>query len=154
MWSKLDVNIYGIGNYVNFLRLPLHKAFLKALLSPLVLCYDDWYKMRQDHLYKLNHNAQICYFEKSLNDTFDNELRRIYIGNGNAYDPEYIYTPAEEQPKFLGTLFLHSSDDYADTGVDYIVFVPAEIIATSIFALEAHINFYNEGVKRYKIEDI
>lgn len=154
MWSRLNIETFGIGNYVKALRLPLHKAFLKSLLAPLVLLYDDWYRMRQDHLYKLKHNAQICYFQKSLNDKFDNELRRIYIGNGNAFAPEYIYTPGEEQPRFLGTIFLYSSDDYADTGVDYIVYVPAEIVAEQIFALKAHIEFYNEGVKRYKIEEI
>ena len=154
MWSRLDLNIYGIINYVKCLRLPVHKAFLKALLAPLVLLYDDWFRMRNDHLYKLEHNSQICYFEKSLNDHFDNELRRIYIGNGNSFDPDYIYTPAEQLPRFLGTIFLYSSDDYADTGVDYIVYVPGEIIIDSIYALEAHINFYNEGVKRYKIEEI
>ncbi len=154
MWSNINIETLGINSLATFLRLPRHIAFVKALVSPIVSIYNDWFRMRNDHLYKLKHNAQVCYLRKSLNDKFDNVERRIYIGNGNSFKPEYIYTPAEAQPRFLGTIFVHSQDDYADTGVDYIVYVPSSIVATQIYELEAHINFYNEGVKRYKIEDI
>ena len=126
-------------------------AFVETAFSPLRSIYDDWYRIRNENLYKLAHNGQVCYLRKALNDRFDHIDRRIYIGNGNRYLRKYIYTHAEQRPEFLGTMYLYSVDDYADTGVDFIVFVPASIIATQIYEIQALIDFYKEGVKRYKI---
>ena len=134
-----------------FLRKQLTTAFINTALRPLKTIYDNWLKARNETLYKLAHNGQVCYLKKALNDRFDLELRRIYIGNGNSYLRKYIYTNAEQKPEYLGKMFLYSRTDYSDTGVDFIVFVPTSIVDSQKFELEAFINFYKEGVKRYKI---
>ncbi|AUS07352.1 hypothetical protein C1A40_14005 [Tamlana carrageenivorans] len=129
-------------------------AYIKALLLPVNDLYDLWANNRSDNIYKLKHNGQVCYLRKSLNDEFDTTLRRIYIGNGNKYTRQYIYTRAEQKPKFLGKVYLRSRTDYADTGLDFIVYVPTNIVDTRLYELEAWIDSYKEGVKRYKIEKI
>ncbi|MDB0603199.1 hypothetical protein PL373_19110 [Tenacibaculum maritimum] len=137
-----------------FLRKEVSVAFIKIAISPLTAIYDDWFRIRNENLYKLAHNGQVCYLRKALNDKFDFSMRRIYISDGNSYLRKYIYTNGEQKPTYLGKIHLHSIDDYADTGVDFIVFVPTGIVAAQIYELKAFINFYKEGVKRYKIVEI
>lgn len=128
---------------------------IKELLKPIMKLYDTWNFWREQNLYKLAHTGQVCYLRKSLNDRFDASLRRIYIGNGNQFKRLYIYNRSMMQPpKYLGKLYIRSRNDFADTGVDFIVYVPADIVETQIYELHAHIQFYREGVKRYKIVKI
>ena len=151
MWSNLNISKLVVDNTPTFLRKSWVTAFPMAMVAPLISIYDDWVKMRADHLYRLKHNGQVCYLRKSLNDLFDVSLRRIYIGNGNQFQRKYIYTHAEDRPEYLGRMFIHSRTDYADTGVDFIVYVPTEIVDLQLHELYAHIDWYKEGVKRYKI---
>ncbi|MFK5971468.1 MAG: hypothetical protein QM487_15310 [Candidatus Marithrix sp.] len=154
MWYNVNYNKLVLLLTPTFLRKDTFFGWIKSVASPLSKMYDSWFKMRSDNLYKLAHNGQVCYLRKSLNDRFDPSLRRIYIGDGNKYKRQYIYTRGEQKPKYLGTMYLHSRNDYADTGVDFIVFVPASIVDAQIYELEALIDFYKEGVKRYKIVKI
>jgi hypothetical protein len=124
------------------------------LLSPISSLHFAWLHFRNNNLYKLTHTGQVCYLRKSLNDSFDVSNRRIYIASGNQYKRDYIYTKAAQKPRFLGVMYLHSRYDFADKGVDFIVYVPTEIVTDKIHELKAHINYYKEGVKRYKIERI
>jgi hypothetical protein len=148
-WKYLVINFTPIQ-----LRKPALIGYVNALLQPIATLHYNWLRLRDDNLYKLEHTGQVCYLRKSLNDRFDPSLRRIYIGNGRRYPREYIYTRAEEKPRFLGTMYLRSRQDYEGTGVDFIVFVPGSIVDSQLDELKAHINFYKEGVKRYKIEKI
>lgn len=154
MWYKVNYRKLAIENTPTFLRKEVLVAFIHILKSPIISIYNNWLKMRKAQLYKIEHTGQVCYLRKSLNDSFDVSLRRIYIGNGNQYKRQYIYTRAEGKPKYLGKMYLRSRTDYADTGVDFIVFVPGSIVDTKIHELNAHIDFYKEGVKRYKIVKI
>ena len=154
MWFNVDFSKLLLLLTPTFLRKAAFFAFTGSVLSAVGSIYDSWFKMRLDNLYKLSHNGQIVYLRAALNDRFDPSLRRIYLGDGNRFIRKYIYTHVEQKPKFLGTMFLHSRDDYADTGVDFIVFVPANIVDAQIYELKALINFYKEGVKRYKIVKI
>lgn len=154
MWFNVDFNKLFLLLQPTFLRKEVSIAFIKTILSPLISIYDDWFSMRNENLYKLSHNGQVCYLRKALNDRFDFIDRRIYISNGNTYLRKYMYTNAEQKSIYLGKIFLHSSDDYSDTGVDFIVFVPTSIVGVQIYELKALIDFYKEGVKRYKIVTI
>lgn len=154
MWYNVDLHKLVVLLTPTFLRKSKLIAFMQSLIAPVNSIYSDWSLMRSNNLYKLAHNGQICYLRKALNDRFDDELRRIYIGDGNKFVRKYIYTPAERKTKYLGTIYLHQRSDYADTGVDFIVYVPSEIVDIQIYEIEALINFYKEGVKRYKIEKI
>ncbi len=154
MWFNVNFNKLVLLLTPTFLRKASFFSFVGSIVVAVGSIYDSWFKMRLDNLYKMAHNGQVAYLRKALNDRFDQGLRRIYIGDGNQFVRQYIYTHVEQKPKFLGTMFLHSRSDYGDTGVDFIVFVPNSIVDAQIYELKALIDFYKEGVKRYKIVKI
>ncbi|QEE51030.1 hypothetical protein FUA48_16035 [Flavobacterium alkalisoli] len=153
---------------VNFLlllinELPINKRklknirFLSVLLKPIETVYYNWFQLRKENIYKLNHNGQVCYLRKSLNDKFDTVLRRIYITNGQINETAVIYTEAEQQDEYIGSeteedfLWLYTEGETGDTGLDFIVYVPQEVYDNSLHSVNAHIRFYKAGGKRYTI---
>lgn len=153
MWFKIDFNKLAILLLPTFLRRPVLVAFLQTLITPVSSLYDLWSVKRQDNLYRLDHNGQVCHLRKALNDTFDPSLRRIYLDDGSRFKRKYIYTPAEGQSRYLGTAYLQSSVNYGDTGVDFKVVVPAGFdLDANRYQLEALINFYKLASKRHTIE--
>ena len=154
MWFNVDYDILIVDFLPNNKRKRKIIDFLKVLSTPIMKLYNIWYKLRLDNLYKVEHTGQVCYLRKVLNDRFDQSQRRIYIADGTKYKRDYIYTMAEQKPNFLGKIYIHPASDYADTGVDFIVYVPGDLLNDNNYELKALINFYKEGVKRYKIEEI
>ncbi|MFC0344061.1 hypothetical protein [Epilithonimonas hispanica] len=150
MWHIVNWKRLAIILTPTFLRGPLMKAWLELIVSGIDDIHYRWLQFRTDNLYKLNHNSQICYLRKALNDRFDSSLRRIVIASGNTYTRQYIYTDAEQKPKWLGTIYLHGDEDYSDTGVDFIVKVPQDL-QFSIYEMTALIDYYKLASKRYKI---
>ncbi len=157
MWCNINWDKLVIYLLPTFLRRPFLLGYARALISPVESLYYSWYNWRIDNIYKLEHNGQICYLRGSLNDKFDPVERRIYIGNGLLYDTQYIFTEAEEQDVWLETedeeetIWLRTESETADTGLDFIVYVPETIFNSQIDGLKAHIEFYKAGGKRYSI---
>ncbi|MBS7234081.1 hypothetical protein KHA90_24045 [Flavobacterium psychroterrae] len=157
MWFKIDWNIFALDNIPTMLRKPFLAFFAQTLLKPLNSLYYKWSNWRIDNLYKLDHTGQVCSLEGSLNDSFDRIQRRIYIGDGQMHETFYIYTEAESKTVYVypeienKTIYLRTESETADTGLDFIVFVPEEIYNAQFFALDAHIKFYKSGGFRYKI---
>lgn len=157
MWYKIDWNILALDNLPTMLRKPSFSALAQILLKPINSLYYKWYNWRIDNIYKLDHTNQICYLRGSLNDKFDPVERRIYIGNGLLFDTQYIFTEAEEQDVWLDTeaetetIWLRTEPETADTGLDFIVYVPETIYNSQLDGLRAHIEFYKAGGKRYNI---
>lgn len=154
MWYKVNFD------KLKLLVLPsmLRKSFIGVLVS---LAYDELKKIHEQWLLnkeqrdiKLSHHGQVCYLRKVLNDEFDNVLRRIQIADGNRFIRTYLYSRAEQKPVFLGKLHLHSKTNYADTGVDFIVYVPSEILDTKELRIKARVDYYKQDVKRYEIVGI
>ncbi|MBB6274733.1 hypothetical protein HDF26_005215 [Pedobacter cryoconitis] len=155
MWYKIDFKKLVVLVLPTFLRQNLTVSYVQALVTPISMLYQLWYAKRDDNLYKLAHNGQVCYLRKALNDMFDTELRRIYIDNGNRFKRTYIYTQAESQPHYLKRLFLQPSSSFADTGSDFKVIIPAELnTQANYYQLNALIDFYKLASKRYTIETI
>lgn len=150
MWFFVNWSRLGLILLPTFLRGEMMRAWIELILSPIEDIHYNWMQYRKDNLYKLAHNSQKCYLRGALNDRFDPGLRRIKITRGNAYQRKYIYTDAEAKPKYLGTIFLYDDADYADTGVDFIVVVPIDLIF-SIYEMKALVDFYKLASKRYKI---
>lgn len=157
MWYKIDWNVFGVQHLPNKWRDVASIQFVKVLLRPLNDLYYIWYNWRIDNIYKLEHTGQICYLRGSLNDKFDPVERRIYIGDGLLFDTQYIFTEAEEQDVWMETddedetIWLRTESETADTGLDFIVYVPETIYNTQLDGLKAHIEFYKAGGKRYNI---
>ncbi len=153
MWFNIDYNRLGILMLPTFLRKPILVSYVQALLAPIADLHYKW-KVKRELVdwYKLKHTGQVCYLRKVLNDTLDVSERRMYIEDGNAFPRKYIYTKAENKPIFLGNMFIYQNSEYTDTGVDFIVRAPQEIINTRIHELNALITFYKLASKRYKIQ--
>lgn len=153
MWFNINWSRLAVLLTPTFLRSEVMNAWVSLLLSPVGDVYTWWLQFRGQNIYNLAHNSQKCYLRGALNDRFDNELRRIRIDDGNGFKRKYIYTDAEEKPKFLGTMYLYDDSDYEDTGVDFIVVVPAGLIYNT-YEMKALIDFYRLASKRYKIATI
>lgn len=151
MWYKVDYDKLVLLSLPAFLRKPILVGYVKAIITPIANQYDKWRFFRDDNLYKVHHTGQVCYLRKVLNDKLDPSLRRIYIGDGQRYKRKYLYTTGENKPVFLGTMYLREAADYADTGVDFNVWVPQSIIESSIYEIIALVDYYKLGGKKYKI---
>lgn len=152
MWYS--VNFQKIAwNYIPvvFRELALVQI-IYSVLRPMTNAHYTWRIYRDANIYKLSHNGQKCYLEKALNDSFDQELRRIYIdGSGGGASRTYIYTSFENRTKYLGTIYLRNRLEFSDTGADFLVFVPTSIVITQNYQVRALLNFYKLGGKRYLI---
>lgn len=149
MWYSVNFRRLAVLLTPPFLRDKV-LYFVYAVFKPLQELHDVWLRNRASNLYKITHNSQVCYLRAALNDAFDYDLRRINIIAGNKYKKKYIYTRAEQKPVYLGVLYVHSRDDYEDTGVDFIVEIPNNLVYNED-QMKATINFYKLASKRYKI---
>src|SRR5690606_4439158 len=155
MWYSVDFYKLALNYQLVDLRKPKLMACLYSIIKPLLSTHYSRDLYRNDNIYKLNDNGQGCNLRKALNDKFDKVLRRIYIdGTGGDAQKTYIYTPAENQTKYLGTLYIHNSLEFEDTGADFLVYVPEPIVDSQNFELRALIDFYKLGGKRYLIIEI
>jgi hypothetical protein len=154
MWYEVDFKKLAVLLLPTALRKAKVVAFAQVLLSPIAELHYQCKLKRLADWYKIDHTGQVCYLRKVLNDSLDVSQRRIYISDGNAFPRKYIYTRAENKPVFLGKLFIYQNSEYTNTGVDFIVYAPAEIIATKINELNALINYYKLASKRYKVQPI
>lgn len=151
MWFNINWNILSVELLPGMLRQPRMIRFVRVLLSPIAQLHYDWLQQRNDNIYKLSHTGQIFSLEKVLNDMLDKVLRRIYLADGDAYVRPYIYLQSENNPVYLGSLFIHSADNYQDTGVDFKVYAPQSIIDEHYYELKGLVDFYKLDVKRYSI---
>jgi len=153
MWYKVDFNKLPVSLMLVGVRKPAVLGFLWSFIKPLTTLHQLWQVMRLDNIYKLEHNAQVCYFRAALNDRFDPDLRRIYIDEGTTSNTTYIYTPGEHRPKYIGTIYLYQALE-VEGGADFFVYVPSEILASQLYEIRALIDFYRLGGKRYLIVEI
>lgn len=155
-WAEIDFNKLSVLLTPTFLRKEKTLAWLRVLIFPIAQLYAEWYNNRQQNLYKLRHNGQICYLRAVLNDEFDPQLRRVRIDDGAGAKPFYIYTEGENKPKWLNVeavnkpIYLHGQAAYAGTGVDFYVHVPADLNFDKN-KMRALIDFYRLASKRYEI---
>lgn len=153
MWFKISFDKLVIQLLPTFLRKPRMIAFITLFSKVLTDLHNAWLVKKTADETWLNHNSQVCYLRKVLNDEFDDLQRRIRITDGQLYERKYIYTLGEKKPVYLGKLFIRQTVDYADTGIDFFVVVPTEItnMEQNKFKLEAWVNRYKLASKRYKI---
>lgn len=152
MWFDLNIKKLEVLLLPTFLRYPILIKYVWAMANPLDTLYCQWIQLRNENIYKLNHNGQVCYLRKALNDRFDPQKRRIIIVGAQRYKEQYIYTKGEKKPKYLGTMYLRRASDYGDTGVDFLVLVAAELLDENNYEMKALIDYYKLASKRYRIE--
>ena len=152
MWYKVDWDRLILLLLPTFLRKPVLFGFLKSLLTPISNLHYKWsLAVRDENLKKLSYNGQTCYLRKVLNDRWDSEFRRIYIGDTLNSEQNYIYTTSENLDVYLGTMFLEEEFNYAGTTVDFLVFVPQSVLDIRENEIIATLEFYKLAGKQYKL---
>lgn len=159
MWYKVNWSALVMQLSLRDFRKPFVLNFALVFIRPLITLNYTWSNWRIENLYKIENTGQVCSLRGSLNDRFDPSLRRIYIGDGQQNPTTYVHTEAEEQLLFTNTegedddetIYVYTEAETADTGLDFIVYVPTAIATAERYALIAHIEFYKAGGKRYAI---
>jgi len=138
-------------------------GWLLALLTPLFRRHDEFLVLRDSAWYFIRHNSEVIYLEKMLNEKFspvgyDNQdhenTKAIYIDDGEAPTPQYIFRKVEVQPVFLNPrIYIKTRAEIAALYSDFIIKIPSAI--TFIEAkVRAEVNKYKLAGKIYKIEVI
>jgi len=139
-----------------FLRKPVLFGLLRAAVKPIETLYASFCVSRGEHLFRLKHNGQVCYFRACLNDKFGGGFE-IYDAFS---DGKWLYaitedgtqiplavdesndSDTENAPVLYGEESLNSAQN------DFIVYVPANIYVSNKEAVEAMVNKYKLITKR------
>lgn len=135
-----------------FLRQPMMFAFLKSIVKPLDILYNQI-------MYKMQHTCQVIYLEKMLNEYFvvaaydsqNHEATKVvFIDDAPKPPTKYIYLNQEIPPKeylYLRTQYLTGDTDH----IDFIIHIPSSFVFVED-KLKAIIDYYKLAGKKYKIE--
>lgn len=126
---------------------------MRAMIYPIKQVYDKMVTYRIQVLYRINHNCQVCYFQKVLNDRFDAIDRRIRIVDFAGRDRIYFYSDAARRDVYFGTKYFWPEDAYHDSGVDFTVQIPTAVATTyyDFELLKSLIAEYRLAGKAYNI---
>lgn len=149
---------------------PKHRAtnqspWFKALVLPLVHLNRLFYRFRESAFYQLQHDSRKISIEKVLNDSYDNNQRRIYIENvipksqpylyeKDDQRPLYLYEPEDEQP-----VYLTDNSAVELNTINFTVFLPVAIQAAGDseqrkqnIKINSLINLYKLAGKNHSIQ--
>jgi hypothetical protein len=142
-------------------------AWLRSLVSQVKWLYTLFKTNRNNNLYILAHDSQVCYLEAALNDLFDPVSRGIQIVDGPFEDPLFIYLIPENKPVWLGLGSEVGLTSYPDPqilftggetvllGICFIVRVPLAVAGGAgydVLRLRALVDFYRlPGRKNYGV---
>ena len=127
-------------------------SLLKCFVAPIQTMQNDFETNRNNNIYKLNHNGQICKLVSVLNDTFDKDQRRIYITDNGDSAVLLIHKDTDQKLVQLPVI-VHRNEDYSDSGYDFVVCIPSDIILTreKELHIKSVVNYYKLAGKRYEI---
>lgn len=149
-WLSIDFKQTMMQLSHSSFRAERFEAFVTAFSLPLQT-------LANKTLYEMQHDSRVIYLEKMLNEWFEVPTynpnshiatRQIYIVDVPQVAKTYIYQPEENQPVYLGMVYL---DRENETNADFIVKIPVTIEFDEP-RLRALIDFYKLAGKKYIIE--
>lgn len=159
--GEINFNRLVSWHIPNWLRKNRTVLLALALIWPIKQLHSSLLSFMAAKLYRLSHNGQVCYLEKVLNDAFDPTLKRIWIGNFEGAERIYFWPEVDRRDVDFSTVqFFWADIDYADSGIDFTVHLPAftqprslNIITTpsQLAYLKALTDEYKLAGKRYNI---
>ncbi len=154
IWHNVNISKLATWKFPIILRKPKTLELVKALLRPLEI-------NQSEVLYLMQHNSQIMYAEKMLNEWFqvpgynpDNHKDSKKVHIKNAFYPKRVYLFLEEEQKpiyYDQPVYLYNEDEYNAEYFDFIVLVPQEYTYNEV-ELRSKIEYYKPFEKLYKIE--
>ncbi|WP_407512769.1 hypothetical protein [Elizabethkingia miricola] len=150
MWYKVDFRKLGASILPTDWRSSSVIALVNTLTAPLQQIVDEFNANRIYNLERASVNGQVCHLRGILNDKYDFD-RRITIEDPISKSETYIYTDAENKPKYLGELALYPESEFSGKNVDFIVKVP-NILKDYHEQIYATVDYYRLASKRFRIE--
>lgn len=162
-----NLNFENLSNSLTppFLRKEKLISWLTTLLNPLTEVNTLFLKNRDNNIYKVTHNGQVYSLQAVLNDSYDNNLRRIRIVDSIIRDPLYIYPENDNKPVYIYSdsenkpVYIYDNSVFLDIDVDFIVLVPIEYkpintqeLNILLIQMRSIINYYKLASKRYVIK--
>jgi len=140
------------------LRQDVIVAFLRIMTSPIVTLFNDFSKNRNDNLFRLQKNGQVCYLRSVLNDAFPQANKQIRIEDEKqlghwqfAWDENYDSYKNYLLISETGTLFWDKSTIFEDVS-GFVVYVPVAIYSADNDAkIRSLLNTYKLLSKSYTI---
>jgi hypothetical protein len=114
-------------------RKPRLLLLLKALLFPFLFLHNLFVLYRKAKIYQLSHNSQVVYLESMLNDKYDSDQRRIFIGDAGWVQPWWVYLEEELKPQYVKLesenepVYVYTEGEAGTAKDDFIVWVPADV---------------------------
>ena len=156
-WVTATGETWGSGDATR------HLAWLRALMAPLQSLNQDFADYTEDVRYRLNLSGQVIYLEHYLNDLYDPIDRRIYISDGDAPLPLFLYNKADGSEPFdiynksegQTPVYLINKVEF-EGNVDFIINIPFDATTTPILIdkIKASTNIYKPAGRRYRIDDV
>lgn len=156
-WYRINWDRLVVLQLPTILRQSKMVAFLLALIEPLKELYQEFLLFRLDQLYEAEINGQVINLERVLNDIFDPVERRIYISDGETFDPPVFY----EEFKNLPVIFNAITDSenpvfFANDKIDeritfnFYVHVPEDVFTDKI-RVKSVVNRYRAYGRIYDV---
>lgn len=95
---RINWNRFAVLNLPNDVRKLIVVRYLLAFFAPIKEVWNDFLAFRAEQLYEAEINGQTIKLERVLNDTFDPVDRRIYITDGDYYEPPVFYEEWKNNP--------------------------------------------------------
>jgi hypothetical protein len=142
--------MYGV-NWVRFiwervsspLRQPIHLAWLKALLQPVISLHDRFLNFEFATRLDMSIGPSVRELQYWLNELYDTSLQRIEIRDYEQLDTLYIFLESENRPVYLPT-FIGASN------YDFEVRIPCALFASRA-TIRGFLDRYKLATKRYLI---
>lgn len=154
----IDFNSLVVHYLPMGLRKPKIIAWLRCLVKPVVNLHTRFRNYRREAIYKIEHTPQVFSLESVLNDAFDVQLRRIYIGDGAYRDGVYFYNPEENKPvPFYNpeenkSVYFFEGGQLYSLDTDFVVQVPFALSEALEIRMRSLIDFYRLPDKTYRIQ--
>lgn len=150
MWKTIDFLEFFESLLPSFLRKNVELQLMFSFAKPLIDIYEET-------LYKMQHDSRVINLEKMLNEYFEvpdyspmnhNNSKTIFISDAPVQPRKYIFQAEENQPMYLGTIFLGNE---SPVNYKFIVNIPEDYVFIEA-NLRALINYYKLAGKKYIIQ--
>lgn len=142
------------------LRRSVFVAFMSVTMLPFSKIKRSLSAYANEKAKELKITGQTCKLQKLLNDTFDNEMRRIRIVDSALIDLPMIYVFPRDADNVLfvggkdNPVYIQMSVKTAAVATDFYVVIPKQLGLSDNLQLKALVNTYKLAAKRWLIKEI
>ena len=156
---RYDINFKRLALMLlpTFLRRPVTAYLSYAIVAPIAHIHTKLVRLRNETVYRLEHNGQVCHLRAALNDALDLSQRRITVDDkeSDSLLGTLIFTRDQCRQTFLplredGRLVINRRGFSGAKNIDFWVTIPEELMAvTDEKQLTAIVNTYKLASKRW-----